>query len=67
MVGVLGLAEGRFPRPLWRAGALTDEDRYAVNRALGRDAFPLRYGSADVRPPAALALDGWRLGLQPAV
>jgi len=62
-LGVLGLAEGRFPRPLWRAGALTDEDRYAVNRALGRDAFPLRYGSADVRPPAALALDGWRLGV----
>src|SRR5208283_3165776 len=22
-----------------------------------------RYGSADVRPPAALALDGWRLGV----
>jgi ATP-dependent helicase/nuclease subunit B len=62
-LGVLGLAEGRFPRPLVRAGALTDEDRYAVNRALGRDAFPLRYGSADVRPLAALALDGWRLGI----
>lgn len=62
-VGVLGLAEGRFPRPLLRAGALTDDDRYAVNRALGRDAFPLRLGSADVRPPAALALDGWRLGV----
>ncbi len=62
-LGALGLAEGRFPRPLLRAGALTDDDRYAVNRALGRDAFPLRYGSADVRPPAALALDGWRLGV----
>ncbi len=62
-LGVLGLAEGRFPRPLLRAGALTDDYRYAVNRALGRDAFPLRYGSADVRPPAALALDGWRLGV----
>jgi RecB family exonuclease len=62
-LGVVGLAEGRFPRPLQRAGALTDEDRYAVNRALGRDAFPLRYGAADVRPKAALALDGWRLGV----
>jgi ATP-dependent helicase/nuclease subunit B len=62
-LGVLGLAEGRFPRLLLRAGALTDDDRYAVNCALGRDAFPLRYGSADVRPPAALALDGWRLGV----
>jgi ATP-dependent helicase/nuclease subunit B len=62
-LGVVGLAEGRFPRPLVRAGALTDEDRYAVNRALGRDAFPLRYGTADVRPHAALALDGWRLGV----
>jgi ATP-dependent helicase/nuclease subunit B len=62
-LGVVGLAEGRFPRPLLRAGALTDEDRYAVNHALGRDAFPLRYGTADVRPPAALALDGWRLGV----
>jgi len=62
-LGVLGLAEGRFPRPLLRAGALTDDDRYATNRALGRDAFPMRYGSADVRPPAALALDGWRLGV----
>ncbi len=62
-VGAVALAEGRFPRPLQRAGALTDEDRHRVNRALGRDAFPLRYGSADVRPPAALALDGWRLGV----
>jgi ATP-dependent helicase/nuclease subunit B len=62
-LGAPALAEGRFPRPLVRAGALTDDDRYAVNRALGRDAFPLRYGSADVRPPAALALDGWRLGV----
>jgi ATP-dependent helicase/nuclease subunit B len=62
-LGVHGLAEGRFPRPLLRAGALTDDDRYATNRALGRDAFPMRYGSADVRPPAALALDGWRLGV----
>ncbi len=62
-LGAPALAEGRFPRPLLRAGALTDEDRFALNRALGRDAFPLRYGSADVRPPAALALDGWRLGV----
>ncbi|MGO8970323.1 MAG: PD-(D/E)XK nuclease family protein [Myxococcaceae bacterium] len=62
-VGAAALAEGRFPRPRLRAGALTDEDRGRVNRALGRDAFPLRYGSADVRPLAALALDGWRLGV----
>ncbi len=61
-LGAPALAEGRFPRPVRRAGALTDVDRQRVNRALGRDAFPLRYGSADVRPVAALALDGWRLG-----
>jgi ATP-dependent helicase/nuclease subunit B len=62
-LGAPALAEGHFPRPLLRAGALTDEDRFVLNRALGRDAFPLRYGSADVRPLAALALDGWRLGV----
>ena len=62
-LGAVGLSDGRFPRPVARAGALTDDDRRLVNRALGRDAFPLRFGAGDVRPPAALALDGWRLGI----
>jgi len=62
-IGAVGLSDGRFPRQLARAGALTDDDRWLVNRALGRDAFPLRFGAGDVRPPAAHALDGWRLGL----
>ena len=62
-LGGVGLSDGRFPRPVARAGALTDDDRRLVNHALGRDAFPLRFGAGDIRPPAALALDGWRVGI----
>jgi RecB family exonuclease len=60
-VGLAGMDAESFPRRAPPA-LLTDDERAAVNGLLGRPALPVWVGAADLRAPAAEALDRWRLG-----
>jgi RecB family exonuclease len=46
-VFLAGLTQGRFPAPPERQPLLSDADRLALNRHLGREAFTLRGSDAD--------------------
>lgn len=56
-VFVGGLIDGRWPGRASPAALLSDEERVALNRALGKALFRVTVGENDVRLPARLAED----------